>query len=58
MPEATEEEKKRIKAIVDKYDKSFSKLVDEGTREEGEALLKYLADQANYRQRKLVGLED
>lgn len=47
MSEATEEEKKRIKAIVDKYDQSLSKLYEEGTREEGEALLKYLADQAN-----------
>lgn len=57
MPEATEEEKQRIKEIVNKYGKSISRLTDEGSPEEIMAVFKHVADYANYLQRKQVGLE-
>ena len=50
----TQEEAKKI---LDKYDGSVSKMFHEGTIRENKAVLKWVADEANRKQRKLVGLE-
>lgn len=50
-------EKEQVKQIVDKYDKSFSELMEKGTVKEVKTVLKYVVDQANHKQRKLVGLD-
>lgn len=50
--------KEEIKRIVDKYDEIFSELSNNGTAKEFKTVMKYIADQANKRQRQLVGLED
>lgn len=50
-------EKEQVKEIVNKYDKNFSDLMEKGTIKEAKTVLKYIADQANQRQRKLVGLD-
>ncbi|MGF1373235.1 hypothetical protein ACVB9K_06740 [Streptococcus infantarius] len=50
--------KEEVKRIVDKYDESFSELSNNGTAKEFKTVMKYIADQANKRQRQLVGLEE
>ncbi len=50
--------KEEVKRIVDKYNESFSELSNNGTVKEFKTVMKYIADQANKRQRQLVGLED
>lgn len=50
--------KEEVKRIVDKYDQRISSLTKNGTLEEKATVFKYIADQANKRQRQLVGLED
>lgn len=50
--------KEEVKRIVDKYDESFSELSNNGTAKKFKTVMKYIADQANKRQRQLVGLED
>ncbi|WFM80906.1 hypothetical protein [Streptococcus ruminicola] len=50
--------KEEVKRIVDKYDKSLSNLSNNATAKEFKTVMKYIADQANKRQRQLVGLED
>lgn len=47
--------KEEVKRIVDKYDESFSELSNNGTAKEFKTVMKYIADQANKRQRQLVG---
>jgi hypothetical protein len=51
-------DKEKVKAIVDKYDQSISDLVKKGSPEEITFVFKYIADRANFLQRKAVGLED
>ena len=51
-------EQEKVKMIVEKYDESFSELSNNGTAKEFKTVMKYIADQANKRQRQLVGLED
>ncbi|GED80610.1 hypothetical protein FC62_GL001057 [Amylolactobacillus amylotrophicus DSM 20534] len=58
MPDKSEEEKPRIKQIVEKYRKSISRLSEEGSPEEIVAVFKHAADYSNYLQRKIVGLEE
>lgn len=50
--------KEEVKRIVDKYNESFSELSNNGTANEFKTVMKYIADQANKRQRQLVGLEE
>lgn len=51
--------KEEVKRIVDKYNESFSELSNnDGTAKEFKTVMKYIADQANKRQRQLVGLEE
>ncbi|CQR26095.1 hypothetical protein BN1356_02439 [Streptococcus varani] len=45
------------KATIDKYDGSLSKMFNEGTIRENKLVLKWVAEEANRKQRKLVGLD-
>lgn len=48
---------KEAKAILDKYEGSINKMFNEGTIRENKAVLKWVVDEANRKQRELVGLE-
>ncbi|MHC5372238.1 hypothetical protein ACYSNU_00400 [Enterococcus sp. LJL120] len=50
-------EKEQVKKIVEKYNDSISDLSENATAKEFKTVMKYIADQANLKQRKLVGLE-
>ena len=50
-------ETEQVKQIVDKYNKSIADLSDRATAKEFKTVMKYVANQANLRQRKLVGLD-
>jgi len=50
-------DKEKAQEIVNKYGKDYSRLSNEATAKEMKIFLKYLADEANRKQRKLVGLE-
>lgn len=56
--ETTMTTKEEVKRIVDKYNESFSELSNNGTAKAIKNVMKYIADQANKRQRQLVGLEE
>ena len=47
--------KEEVKRIIDKYNESFSELSNNGTAKEFKTVMKYIADQANKRQRQSVG---
>ncbi|MDR0299709.1 MAG: hypothetical protein LBI13_06460 [Streptococcaceae bacterium] len=51
-------EKEQVQQIVEKYGKDLSKLSEEGTTAEYKAVLKFIADETNRKQRKLAGLEE
>ena len=51
-------EQEQVKQIVEKYNKSLSNLSNNASAKEFKTVMKYIADQANNRQRQLVGLED
>lgn len=51
-------EKEQVKLIVEKYNKSISDLTEHATAKEFQTVFKYIADQANERQRKIAGLDD
>ncbi len=50
-------EKDQVKQIVEKYNKSVADLSENATAKEFKTVMKYVADQANLKQRKLVGLD-
>jgi hypothetical protein len=50
-------EKDQVKQIVEKYNKSIADLSENATAKEFKTVMKYVADQANLKQRKLVGLD-
>ncbi|VEE22338.1 Uncharacterised protein [Streptococcus equinus] len=56
--ETTRTTKEEVKRIVDKYNESFSELSNNGTAKALKTVMKYIADQANKRQRQLVGLKE
>ena len=56
--ETTRITKEEVKRIVDKYNESFSELSNNGTAKAFKTVMKYIADQANKRQRQLVGLKE
>lgn len=49
-------EKEQVTKIVKKYNKSIADLSENATAKEVKTVIKYVADQANEKQRKLVGL--
>lgn len=51
----TEEEK--VQQIVEKYNKSIWNLTEDGTIKEVKTVFKFFADEANRKQRELVGLD-
>jgi hypothetical protein len=51
-------EREKVQAIVEKYNNSYSQLSKNATRKEFKTFLKYLADEANSKQRRLVGLDE
>jgi len=51
-------ERKKVQKIVEKYNNSYSELTENATHKELKTFLKFLADEANRKQRKLVGLEN
>ena len=51
-------EQEKVKQIVEKYGKDYSKLSEEGTAKEVKTVLKFIADEANRKQRELAGLEN
>lgn len=50
-------EKEQVKKIVNKYNKSIADLSENASAKEFKTVMKYIADQANLKQRKLVGLD-
>jgi hypothetical protein len=50
-------EREKVQAIVEKYNNSFSQLSENATHKELKTFLKFLADEANRKQRKLAGLD-
>lgn len=51
-------EQEQVKRIIDKYNQSIPCLTNNGILEEMNTVFQYIIDQANKRQRQLVGLED
>jgi hypothetical protein len=50
-------EQEKVTKIVRKYDNDLSKLAEEGQGQEYKTVLKFIADEANRKQRELAGLE-
>ncbi|MDA3964907.1 hypothetical protein [Enterococcus thailandicus] len=50
-------EKEQVQQIVKKYNKSIADLSENASPKEFKTVMKYVADEANRKQRKLVGLE-
>ena len=50
-------EKEQVQQIVKKYNKSISDLSENASEKEFKTVMKYVADEANRKQRKLVGLD-
>ncbi|WP_426288435.1 hypothetical protein [Enterococcus durans] len=50
-------EKEQVKQIVKKYNKSIADLPENASAKEFKTVMKYVADEANRKQRKLVGLD-
>jgi hypothetical protein len=49
--------KEKVDAIMVKYDRNFSKLQKNGSARELKEVLKFVGDEANKKQRALIGLE-
>ena len=49
--------REEVTFIVEKYNNSFSQLKKNATHKEYKTFLKFLADEANRKQRQLIGLE-
>lgn len=50
-------EKEQVQKIVKKYNKSIADLSENASVKEFKTVTKYVADEANRKQRKLVGLD-
>ena len=50
-------DKEQVQQIVDKYNKSVYELSENATAKEFKTVMKYIADQANLKQRKIAGLD-
>ena len=51
-------DKERVKQIVEKYHKSIAELSEKATDKEFKFVMSYIAQEANRRQRELVGMKD
>lgn len=50
-------EKEQVRQIVKKYNKSIADLSENASAKEFKTVMNYVADEANRKQRKLVGLD-
>ena len=50
-------EKEKAEEIMAKYNRNFGTFTQNATRKEFKTVLKYVAEEANRKQRKLVGLD-
>jgi len=50
-------EQEKVDQIVNKYNKSISDLSENASAKEFKMVMKYVADEANRKQRKIAGLE-
>jgi len=50
-------EKEKAEKIMEKYDRNYGTFTKNATRKEFKTVLKYIADESNRKQRKLVGLD-
>ena len=51
-------DKEKVKQIVEKYNKSIAELSEKATAKEFKFVMNYIAQEANRRQRELVGMKD
>ena len=51
-------DREKVQKIVEKYNNSHAQLFENATHKELKTFLKFLADESNRKQRKLVGLEN
>ena len=51
-------DKEKVKQIAEKYNKSIAELSEKATAKEFKFVMSYIAQEANYRQRELVGMID
>lgn len=51
-------DKEKVKQIVEKYNKSIAELSEKATAKEFKFVMSYIAQEANRRQRELVGMKD
>lgn len=50
-------DKEKAQKILDKYDRNYAIFSEKATRKEFRTVLKYIADESNRKQRRLVGLD-
>lgn len=51
-------DKEKVKQIVEKYNKSVAELSEKATAKEFKFVMTYIAQEANRRQREIVGMKD
>ena len=51
-------DKERVKQIAEKYNKSIAELSEKATAKEFKFVMSYIAQEANRRQRELVGMKN
>ena len=51
-------DKEKVKQIVEKYNKSIAELSEQATAQEFKFVMSYIAQEANRRQREIVGMKD
>ncbi|WP_071131735.1 hypothetical protein [Enterococcus timonensis] len=50
-------EKEQVQQIINKYNKSVANLSENATAKEFKFVMKYIADEANRKQREIIGLD-
>ena len=51
-------DKEKVKQIAEKYNKSIAELSEKATAKDCKFVMSYIAQEANRRQRELVGMKD
>ena len=51
-------DKEKVKQIAEKYNKSIAELSEKATSKEFKFVMSYIAQEANRRQREIVGMKD
>ena len=51
-------DKEKVKQIAEKYNKSIAELSEKATAKEFKYVMSYIAQEANRRQRELVGMKE